>query len=256
MILIVGAPSLLGYSVIRKLNDQNFNYLILSGEDPIETTLLTDDSFQFLHYQEYSVVKRWITEKTEEIEFIVWCDPVEVTKNACLFKALWQLGNQYQIPFAAVVYDERIIHDLVHDADQPFFWVMLIANYLYNLNERVLLSSTSSELQFASQPSLPEITTKTSVNRDNKVALTFAPDVAEVLYHFILNRKQSGLYRLPFQRLSGESLSQKFTNSPKKHWDKKDTEWPQEAMIAIQKFSKAGFDRPFTSFAVALDQFR
>jgi len=255
MILIVGAPSLLGYSVIRKLNDQNFNYLILSGEDPIETTLLTENSFQFLHYREYSEVEPWITEKTEEIEFIVWCDPVEVTKNASLFKALWQLGYQHQIPFAAVVYDEPIIHKLVPNADQPFFWVMLVVNYLYNLNESHPHASTSNELKLTSQPSLPNPTAETSMNKADKVALTFAPDVAEVLYHFIQNRKQHGLYRLPFQRIPKEFLFQTSISTRVQLWDKKYTEWPQEAMIAIQKFGKAGFHRPFTSFAVALDQF-
>lgn len=156
MIVITEAHSPLGLALAKLLNEHNFNYLVLS-----DTSLsLADEQIKNVRYWHYipkSNLATWIEENSEEIEFLVCCEPIDQNPSDH-FLSLWRLGHQHQIPVIGLGSSRETAEKVISQEHSPFFW-------------KILLTKDG--------------------NSDAK-----SKNTAEAIYHFIRNRQNSGICTL------------------------------------------------------------
>lgn len=157
MMVIAGAQSLLGRALVAKLNNQNFNYLVLAEENQSDNKEWLAET-QYWHKVSNSDLPNWIEQNAEEIEFIICCSLITNKSKSTQFNSLWKSGYQHQIPIIGIGTSEKEVKEIMLDNQPPFFWTILLTENLK---------------------------TKPEVSR-----------VAQAIYYYIRNRQNSGLRTL------------------------------------------------------------
>ncbi len=170
MMVILGAQSLLGNVLIKKLSNENFNYLVLVDEDSSTEKEWLED-IQYWHQVSDADSLDWVEENAEEIEFIICCSPVTNDARLAQFVSLWNLGYQHQIPVIGVGKSEKEVKEIISTEQSPFFWIILLLQEFYDPYKNEQKSTESSSTQ----------------------QLTSLTEVAEAIYYFIRNRQNSGV---------------------------------------------------------------
>ncbi|MGD1890323.1 MAG: hypothetical protein ACFB15_06980 [Cyclobacteriaceae bacterium] len=244
MIVIVGAPTQIGQMVAKKLNEENFNYLVLTGVNDTISDELVQQSVQYWHWVSYSQLNDWIKDQADEIEFIIWCDSLQATINQTLFADFWQAAYQFQIPFLALTEQEGLFYRLTKNLTTPFFWSVLIVQNLYFLSDQVESNPGENQLQTIKLPTLLSRLTSDKATPEI-LSITFADDVVDLVYFFIHHREVSGVYHLPFQHISSSYFDSSEANLRLPKGKLELANWPEEAQDYQHTLAKIGYIHPF-----------
>lgn len=249
MMVIAGAHTLLGQNLISKLNEENFNYLILVDEN--ESPPQEHSKIRYWHYVQEVHLSNWLAENAEEIEFVFWCKiDVLLSKNS-LFTDIWQQCHQHQIPLIFSSSDPSM-ESWIQEQPQPFFWAGLQVSAIYGLPPKSISGEQLTEDQL-----IERLTTSIQypVNQNNRNfhALTYALDVVDVIYFFIRHRQHAGCYEMPQQETEDTNfkslvhqVSEKDTPPPKP--------WSAQSLSAIAALQTIGYDKQFCSLPEGIDQ--
>ena len=246
MMVIVGATTPLGLMVARKLNEQNFNYLVLGDKSVRRKELADQSSIHYWHWVNYSQLNNWIEEQAAEVEFIIWCDSIYSTTNQQLFSRLWQIAQQSQIPFIALLDQESYFYRLTKEIPPPFFWTVLVVRGYF---AEVKQGDRTSENYLLSDIKLYHLNTglKADLDQTKLLPVTFTSDVVDLLFFQILSRKHSGIYHLPYQYISYYPTSSGEDNFQNQKTKDQEKSWPVEAQDSIFKLKEIGYTQPFMS---------
>ncbi|WKN43218.1 hypothetical protein [Tunicatimonas pelagia] len=162
MMVIMEAQSLLGKTLVKKLNHENFNYLALVSDDASFTKEWLEE-IQYWHQVPTSASLNWVQENAEEIEFIVDCRPLDTQPEPARFVSLWNLGYQHHIPVIGISHSEEKVQEIISTEPAPFFWTILLVDELHD---------------------------------PTKVGKPLVTRVAEAIYHFIRHRQHPGIRTL------------------------------------------------------------
>lgn len=237
MIIVAGAYSLLGQVLVKKLNSENFNYLVLTDDNHLSPELLVNNSIRYWRQLASSDLVEWVANSAEEIECIIWCHPQLISSKNKTVSSLWKLGFLHQIPFIGVVSIDQNINEYLDKANSPFYWALLKINFMY---------STSSLMSVDENQKIKNLATHLEwmqLNNSKKIALTWAGDVANVIYHFIRSRKQTGIFEIPYQNIDVDLNQGKITVTPL--MEKNDR--INHSQVIKQKLSEIGYNEAFTT---------
>ncbi len=158
MMLITGASSFLSDALVRALNQHNFNYLVVTDDNPawkpptdwrIETHLFP------------ASLPEWFGRNEQELEFAFCLDGADHEADDAYFQILWQQCIDYQVPLIYRTTAARSFW-VARQAAAPFFWAGLLAP-----------------------------PPRTNSKNDDGL-LPYAQDVAQVAYFLVHHRQQSG----------------------------------------------------------------
>lgn len=198
MMVIVGAHSLLGAHLSKKLNEENFNYLALSAPSSDLTQIQSQPEIKFWQLIDIDSLADWVVENAEELECIFWCIPSQSNSENQLFTTLWLQCYQHQIPFLFSTYDVEIERWINHQDHRPFFWVGLLTGQLYGTGENQF--ETTSEVNQAIRNLLDDTDQTGDLPQVAADSFTYVTDLTDVIYFFIRHRQHSGFYNLPRER--------------------------------------------------------
>ncbi|MEQ9440530.1 MAG: hypothetical protein RIG62_15870 [Cyclobacteriaceae bacterium] len=250
MMVIAGTHTLLGQNLISKLNEENFNYLILVDEN--ESPPQEHSKIRYWHYVQEVHLSNWLAENAEEIEFVFWCKiDVLLSKNS-LFTDIWQQCHQHQIPLIFSSSDPSM-ESWIQEQPQPFFWAGLQVSAIYGLPPKSISGEQLTEDQL-----IERLTTSIQypVNQLNKntYMLTFVQDMVDVIYFFIRHRQHAGCYEmpchhtdvLPFKSLAQQVLRNEASPPP--------MPWSAQSLSAFAALQTIGYDKQFCSLPEGIDQ--
>nr|WKN36308.1 hypothetical protein K4G66_28515 [Tunicatimonas sp. TK19036] len=196
MMVIVGAHSLLGTHLSKKLNKENFNYLALAASASDITQLEKQQEIQYWQLVDVDALPKWVAENAEELEFMFWCLADQSLPENQLFTTLWQQCYQHQIPFIFATRDQQIQDWASSQERYPFFWAGLQTGQLYGPGEEHF--KEVSEVYKVIQNQLEDVS---ATNEEtDQLHFTYVQDVVELIYFFVRHRQHSGFYDLPQQQ--------------------------------------------------------
>lgn len=175
MIVVTGAAGFIGSRLIKRLNDENFNYIVAVDQFGIPEKEQNLEDLQIMKMVERTTFHDWLNDNYEEVEFIFHIGAKTDTTlfdielldklNTSYTKRIWQQCVDYQIPLvyasSAATYglgeygykdDHGLIPDLkplnpygqskqdfdvwaLQQQDKPFFWAGLKFFNVYGPNE-------------------------------------------------------------------------------------------------------------------------
>ena len=162
MMLITHGSSFLTDALVRVLNQHNFNYLVITDDNP---TWKPPADWRLKEHLPPTLLPDWFERHQQELEFAFFLDGAVGKTDDAYFQTLWQQCVAYQVPLIYRTTAARSFW-VARQAAAPFFWAGLLAPP----------PQTASE------------------NDDG--SLTFAQDVAQAAYYLVHHRQQSGEYAL------------------------------------------------------------
>ena len=160
MMLITHGSFFLTDALVRTLNQHNFNYLVVTDDNP---NWKPPTDWRIKEYLSPTSLPDWFECHQQEMEFVFFLDMAVGNTDDVYFQKLWQQCVAYQVPLLFSTTAARSAW-IVQQAAAPFFWAGLLA---------------------------PPPRTK-SENDDG--SLTYAWDVAQAAYYLVHHRQQSGGY--------------------------------------------------------------
>ena len=121
MMLITHASSSLSASLVQTLNNHNFNYLVVTDDDP-EWKPPTD-----WHIQAHLLptpLPDWFAHNQQELEFAFCLDETDSAANDVHFQILWRQCIDHQVPLIFRTTAARSAW-IAEQSSAPFFWAGL-----------------------------------------------------------------------------------------------------------------------------------
>ena len=180
MMLITHGSSFLSDALVRTLNQHNFNYLVVTDDNP-NWKLPTD--WRIKEHLPPTPLPDWFERNQQELEFAFCLDVADDRTDDACFQTLWQQCIGYQVPLIFRTTAARSAWVAQQDS-APFFWAGLRA-YGQDNEEWVPSSSDSSG----------EKLSQTEAEKGER-SLTYARDVAQAAYFLVHHRQQSGEFAI------------------------------------------------------------
>ncbi len=158
MMLITGASSFLSDALVRTLSQHNFNYLVVTDNNP---AWRPPADWRIKEHLLPTPLPDWFERNQQEMEFAFCLDLTDDSTGDTYFRTLWQQCIDYQVPLIYRTTAARSFW-VARQAATPFFWAGLLA---------------------------PPPRTK-SENDDG--LLSYARDVAQAAYSLVHHRQQCG----------------------------------------------------------------
>jgi hypothetical protein len=181
MMLITHGSSFLSEALVRTLNRHNFNYLVVTDDDP-NWKPPTDWCIKE-HFPPPPLLPDWFERNQQELEFAFCLDVADDHTDDAYFQTLWQQCIGYQVPLIFRTAAGRSAW-VARQESAPFFWAGLRA-YGQD-NEEWAPSSSDSSGEKLSQ---------TEAEKDER-SLAYARRVAQAAYFLVHHRQSSGEFAL------------------------------------------------------------
>lgn len=120
MMLVTHGSSSLSAALVQILNQHNFNYLVVTDNDPHWRPSV---DWQLKECLSPTPLPGWFADNQPELEFAFCLDAASDPDDA-YFRTLWQQCIAYQVPFIFRTTDARTAWTAQQEAT-PFFWAGL-----------------------------------------------------------------------------------------------------------------------------------
>lgn len=181
MMLITHASSFLSDALVRTLNQHNFNYLVVTDDDP---TWTPPTDWRLKEHLPPTPLPVWFKRNQPELEFAFCLDVADDQTDDAHFRTLWQQCIDYQVPLIFRTSPDRSAW-VAQQTNAPFFWAGLVAPHPFGPGDQGGVMATDE----ASQPGEPEA----SADSEKRPP---ALEVAQAAYSLVHRREHSGAYTL------------------------------------------------------------
>lgn len=176
MMLITHGASFLSDALVRTLNRHNFNYLVVTDDNP---SWKPPSNWRLQEHLPPTPLPDWFKRNRMELEFAFCLDVADDETNDAWFQTLWQQCIACQVPLIFRTTAARSAW-VARQTSAPFFWAGLRANSQGN-KQLAPSSSDSSGKEFLGMKA-----------EKRERSLAYARDVAQAAYFLVHHRQQSG----------------------------------------------------------------
>lgn len=123
MMLITHASTFLSTALVRTLNQHNFNYLVVTDDDP---AWIPPADWRIKEHLSPTPLPGWFEPNQPELEFAFCLDIADDQADDAYFQTLWQQCINYQVPLIFHTTPGRSAW-VAQQHTTPFFWAGLSA---------------------------------------------------------------------------------------------------------------------------------
>ena len=123
MMLITHGSSFLTDALVQTLNQHNFNYLVVTDDNPAWTP---PADWRIKAHLSPTPLPDWFERNEQELEFAFLLDAADGKTDDTYFQTLWQQCIAYQVPLLFRTTAARSFW-VARQAAAPFFWAGLLA---------------------------------------------------------------------------------------------------------------------------------
>ena len=181
--LLTHGSSFLSDALVRTLNQHNFNYLVVTDDNP---NWKPPTDWRIKEHLPPTPLPDWFERNQQELEFAFCLDVADDETDDACFQTLWQQCIGYQVPLIFRTTAARSAWVAQQDS-APFFWAGLLAPNPFGPGDQGWVTATDEALRQGHSPTRAW---------KGKRALTYSLNVAMATYFLMRHRRRSGEYAL------------------------------------------------------------
>ncbi len=183
MMLLTHGSSFLTDALVRTLNQHNFNYLVVTDDNPIWKP---PADWRIKEHLLPTPLPDWFARNQQELEFSFCLDVVEDQAGDAHFRTLWQQCINHQAPLIFRTTPDRSAW-VAQQTSAPFFWAGLVASHPFGPGDNCWTRESDKAFRGGEAPAHAW---------EGRRTLTYALNVAQAAYFLVHHRQQSGVYKL------------------------------------------------------------